>query len=52
MVLSDIAFRRSLVKENEEKKVGKDKRDTLYILQFCPVLLMCEKLLQSFFTLL
>ena len=31
MVLSDIAFRRSLVKENEEKKVGKDKRDTLYL---------------------
>ena len=31
MVLSDIAFRCSLVKENEEKKVGKDKRDTLYI---------------------
>ena len=33
MVLSDIAFRRSLVKENEEKKVGKDERDTLYFLR-------------------
>ena len=34
MVLSDIAFRCSLVKENEEKKVGKDKRDTLYLPQY------------------